>query len=460
MMSSRRTVVETANEAAPSEELARATKPGPLIGALILRVCVIAALAFAAYVAVRRGVAAWYFSKNDPPDVELAVRWDPQNPQYADALAHLVQFYSENPNPSRSVQLLETATRLSPDDAHYWADLGSAYDQAGRREDAIRAFETARRLFPRSPDINWRLANFYVRAKRANDAVPLLKSVLEEQAVDDRQVFALADRAGLAANQVAGEMLPPRGQAYVDYLNFQLAAGNLEPATEVWTQLLKSQLPFRPGDAFAYFDALLRDKQVDAISQVWHELAGRFPKEIGPRTSARNLVTNGDFDFPILDGGFDWRVIPTDGATVRIDPAGKLHSSGFLRIDFDGRQNLEYGGVLEFIEVQPGARYEFSAEARADEITTDSGPRFQLYDEYSFQKLFVSAPNQVGTSAWTPVHMGFHTGPGTHLIVLRIARPASEKFDNKIRGTFWVRHVSLLAKEDAQPPESGKTGRR
>lgn len=459
-MSSRRTVVETANDSAPAEEQGRTAKLRPSIGALILRVCVIVVLACAAYWAVRRGIAAWYFSQHDPHDVELAVRWDPQNPEYADALAHLVQFYSENPNPGRSVQLLETATRLSPNDAHYWADLGSAYDQAGRGDDAIRAFETARRLFPRSPDINWRLANFYVRAKRANDAVPLLRDVLEEQTVDDRRVFALADGAGLDASHVAGEMLPARGSVYVDYLNFELASKNLDAATEVWAKLLKSQLPFRVGDAFGYFDALLRDKQVDAMSQVWHELANRFPKEIGPRISGRNLVTNGDFDFPTLDGGFDWRVVPTVGATVRIDPADKLHSSGFLRIDFDGSQNLEYGGVVELIPVQPGTRYEFAAEARANEITTDSGPRFQVFDEYNFQKLFVSTPNQAGTSDWIPVRMSFPTGPGTHLIVLRIARPASEKFDNKIKGTFWVRHVSLLANEDAQPPESRNTARR
>src|SRR5690348_5683946 len=220
MDSSERIAVETSaatsSPAGPLEE----HKPATRIAALALRVCLVVIFAVAAYFAVRRGVAAWYFSQDDPHDVELAVKWDPQNAQYADALAHLVQFYSANPDPNRSVQLCETATRLSPNDAHYWADLGSAYDRAGRPKDAIGAFETARRLFPNSPDINWRLANFYVRTNRVREALPLLKNVLQAGGVDDEQVFALVNGAGIDPSEATAEVFPARGAVFVDYLNF------------------------------------------------------------------------------------------------------------------------------------------------------------------------------------------------------------------------------------------------
>jgi tetratricopeptide (TPR) repeat protein len=441
---SKRMGVETLEQSSSAKGQVQERKAGTRILVLAFRVCVVIVFALAAYFAVRRGVAAWYFSRNDPHDVELAVRWDPQNPQYADALAHLVQFYSENPDPSRGVQLCETATRLSPYDAHYWADLGSAYDRAGRAGDALRAFETARRLFPESPDINWRLANFYVRARRTREALPLLKNVLLAGGVEDRQVFSLASGAGVETEEVTREMLPAQGPIFVDYLNFELAAGNLEAAGEAWSSLLKSGLPFRAADAFPYFDALIREREVDAAAEVWRELADCFPAEIRPRMSSRNLVTNGDFDFPILDGGFDWRVIPTAGATVRIQAADKSGAGGLLRIEFDGTQNPEYGAVLELIRVQPRTRYEFSAETRRDEITTDSGPRFEIFDEYDLKKLFVTTPNEVGSSDWSPIRLSFQTGPDTHLIVVRIARPASGKFDNKISGTLRVRHVTLV----------------
>jgi hypothetical protein len=37
----------------------------------------------------------------------------------------------------------------------------------------------------------------------------------------------------------------------------------------------------------------------------------------------------------------------------------------------------------------------------------------------------------------------FTTAPATRLIIVRVARPASRKFDNKIAGSFWLRQVSL-----------------
>lgn len=441
-------IIETRER--PSSAKGDAQKTKRALAIAVLRVCLVVVFTVAAYFAVRRGVAAWYFSRHDPHDVELAVKWDPQNPEYADALGHLVEFYSENPDPNRSVQLYQTATRLSPNDAHYWADLGSAYDRAGRPNDAIRAFETACRLFPNSPDINWKLANFYIRTKRPKEALPLLKNVLLAGGVRDREVFALVTGAGIDPSEVAGEILPAHGSVFVDYLNFELASGNLQGAGEVWSKLLKSGLAFRPADSFPYFDALIRQGQVDAASDLWRRLSDRFPAQVPARISRRNLVTNGDFDFPILNGGFDWRVIPTAGATVRIVPADKSHPRGLLRIDFDGTQNLDYGAVLQFVQVQPRTRYEFSAEVRENAITTDSGPRFQIFDDYDLKKLALATPNQVGSSDWTPARLTFQTGPDTHLLLLRIARPPSAKFDNKISGTLWVRHIALAA---GKPPQ-------
>ncbi len=427
----------------PDERAQKATVAKSVL-VLGFRACVVIALLVGMYFAIREGAAAWYFRGNQPQDVERAVKWDPGNPEYADALAHLTQFYSANPDPNRSVQLCETATRLSPNDAHYWADLGSAYDRAGRADDANRAFEKARELFPNSPDINWRLSNFYVRTNRASYAVPLLQKVLDAGGVDDKQVFSLASRTGIDNTEIVAKMLPARGPVFVDYLNFLVASGRLDTAKEVWASLLKSGLQFGVSDAFPYFDALIHSREVDTASRVWRELGERFPGEVRLRNSLPNLVTNGDFDFAILNGGFDWRIIPTAGATVTIEPAERTHRPGLLRIDFNGSQNPEYGGVFQLIPVEPRTRYQFGAEVRTEGITTDSGPRFQIFDEYTFQNLFVSTPNRIGSSGWSRVQLSFQTGADTRLVLVRVERPASQKFDNKISGTLWLRHVSLV----------------
>jgi len=414
-------------------------RPGLILAA---RACLFALLAFSIYFAARQGVAAWYFRKNLPQDIDAAAKWDAGNPQYPSALATLMRFYGDNPNPGPIVRLCETAVRLSPNDAHYWADLGAAYDWAGRPNDALHAFERARDLFPNSPDINWSLANFYIRAGRVDDGLRTLQKVLREGGIDDRQVFSLATHAAPDSDAVLNEVLPASAPFLIDYLNFQSTAGNIDAAKAVWARLLESRQPFELHQAFPYLDALIHHKDLDAASQEWAELGGRFPGQIRERTSAGNLVTNGDFAFEILNGGFDWRVNPVQGATVSIQQADS--DSAGLQIEFDGSRNLEYENVLQFVRVQPRTRYQFAAQIRGRGITTDSGPRFQVFDIADMAKPFAATENLVGTFDWSTETLNFQTAPETRLLVVRLARPASSKFDNKIAGTVWIRRVSLV----------------
>ena len=438
------TETQTAADAGLQAQSARdriaSARPRLILGA---RMCFLVVLAFSIYFAARQGVATWYFRKSLPQDIEAAAKWDAGNPQYPSALATLMRFYADNPNPDPIVRLCETAVRLSPNDAHYWADLGAAYDWAGRPNDALQAFERARDLFPNSPDINWSLANFYIRAGRVDDGLRTLQRVLGEGGIDEQQVFSLATQAGADSEAVLNKVLPARAPFFIDYLNFQSTAGNIDAAKAVWARLLESRQPFELHQALPYFDALIHHKDLDAASQEWAELGDRFPGQIRERSSAGNLVTNGDFAFEILNGGFDWRVNPVQGATVSIHQADS-GGAGSLQIEFDGSRNLEYEDVLQLVRVQPRTRYQFSAQIRGRGITTDSGPRFQVFDIADMAKLFAATENRVGTFDWSTETLNFQTAPETRLLVVRLARPASAKLDNKIAGTVWIRRVSLV----------------
>lgn len=52
-----------------------------------------------AYSVTKRGVAAQHFRKKSPETLEAAIRWDPSNAQYYDALATIRHFYADNDNP-------------------------------------------------------------------------------------------------------------------------------------------------------------------------------------------------------------------------------------------------------------------------------------------------------------------------------------------------------------------------
>jgi hypothetical protein len=140
-----------------------------------------------------------------------------------------------------------------------------------------------------------------------------------------------------------------------------------------------------------------------------------------------------------------------------VDPSTGVDGRKSLRITFDGSQNLEYVHVLQYVPVIPNTSYKFSVYMRAQGITTDSGPRFVLQDAYDQladvagkaanpPRFSVSTENVTGTSDWSPHQLEFNTTGNTRLLIVKLARPASHKFDNKLAGTIWIARVTLLPK--------------
>src|SRR6266550_4108398 len=367
-------------------------------------------LLFCIYLVGRRGIADWYFRQESPTSVQAATQWDRDNPQYYDA--------------------------------HFWSDLGAAYDWAGRTDDALSAFQRALRLFPNSPEINWRFANFAFRAHQTPEALRALQVVLAGNSPAHRDVFRLAVSA-TRDNRAILEMLPPQASVFFDYLNFEMEAGDVTAAEQVWLRLLQLKLPFDLRQTFPYLDALIQHREPGRLVAVWSALAERFPAQIGPLVNNSNLVTNESFEHDILEGGFDWRIVPVDGAVVSMDFQDAFEGARALRIEFDGKRNLDYGHVLQYVAVQPNTQYRFSGALRVKGISTDSGPRFQVFDAFDMGKLFLSTENTVGTSGWSSQHLEFKTNADTHLLIVRVARPPSEKLDNLIGGTVWIDRVNL-----------------
>jgi hypothetical protein len=394
----------------------------------------------------RQDVASYYFRQNLPDALQKAMIWEPANPVYPAALAHLVHLYGQNPDPDAVIRLYQTAVRQSPFDAGYTADLAQANDWAGRTDVSLLLFQRAQQLFPNSPEINWKLANFYVRSGNNNDALPPLKKILSSNIIEKNQIFALCDHAGINSVTVLDKLLSPNIPAYFAYLNFETQHGNFSAAQETWNRLLTFNSPFEPKEALPFLDTLIRAHELDRASQVWASLVSHFPDRIPSPASADNLINNGNLQTDILDGAFDWRVFPAKGVAVNQDSAGPTADSRSLRIEFDGTQNLYYGSVLQFVPAQPHTKYTFSAFTRSQAITTEAGVGVQISDGYDPNKILGSTDPLIGTTPWSEQSFSFETPPDTRLLIVRIVRSPSEKLDNKIAGAFWFSRVSLAAR--------------
>jgi hypothetical protein len=115
------------------------------------------------------------------------------------------------------------------------------------------------------------------------------------------------------------------------------------------------------------------------------------------------------------------------------------------RLAFDGTKNLSYDGLYQSVLVSPSTRYRFQGFLRTDQISTESGIRFEILDPKDQKNLDITTQNETGTAQWTLEQAEFTTGSQTRLILIRIARKPSVRLDNKLRGTVWIDDISLVS---------------
>ena len=110
------------------------------------------------------------------------------------------------------------------------------------------------------------------------------------------------------------------------------------------------------------------------------------------------MIVNGGFEQNLLDGGFDWWYESKPHVTLAID-TNEFHSgTRSLSVAFDG-QSASEAGISEFIPAKPNTEYEFSAEFKAEELETASGPRFAIADAYTGAS-YVLTDDVMGTNPW------------------------------------------------------------
>ncbi|HTS13120.1 MAG TPA: carbohydrate binding domain-containing protein [Candidatus Limnocylindrales bacterium] len=390
----------------------------------------------------REGIATRLGDSESLSRIRSAEEWDPPNPDLPVAAAAALAASTDS-DPSQAVASLERAVRIAPNRAMNWALLGNAYEAAGDRAAADSAFARGLRLFPRSPEINWMYGNFLIRSGDADRAIAPLELAIEGDSTLWTGAFDLAWRAGIPSNLIL-DAVPHEPATLAAYLDFLVGTNRLDAAATVWPLLLAQPGRFELDTAFRYFDGLLYAHHVDDMARVWSDIARRDPERVPPDAGDSNLIRNGGFETAPLNGGFGWRLVPVGGADISTDSMEAHEGSRSLCIHFDGKHNLEFTHVVQYVRVVPSTPYTFSAYARGSNITTDSGPRFAIYDAFDHRQISVETSGMTGTFTWHEERTEFTTGPVTRVLVIQIHRPPSTKFDNQIAGTLWVDDVSLV----------------
>lgn len=360
-----------------------------------------------------------------------------------DNLGHLKQWSLTNPDLPGAIGDYRRALRDDPRAAHYWMDLASAEEAAGHIAEAADAYIHAESVYPDSAEVAFYHGNFLLRQGDDASAYAQLRRAVRGDPSLLPLAISRAWRATSDANQIVDQLLPPSVNAYLQAIDYFAAIHQCDAALAVWKRLADSKTSVPLASTFPLFDELIsQDRGADA-RHVWTQAV---PGAGGPerRNPDSSLIWNGDFHADLSGGGLGWRWTPVVGVYLSFESAPPQGGARALRLDFNGGSNVELSGPYQYVPIEPGETYRFHALMRTDAITTESGPRFSISDPNHSGAVNVVTGSFTGSHGWTPVDAQFVAGLASHFVVIRLIRPPSRLFDNKLAGSVWIADVSLV----------------
>lgn len=401
--------------------------------------------------------AAWIWRTNADIDaqslgsIQRGTQLIPGNAEAWDRLGRFRQWNFANSDPADAVRDYQKAVQDLPISSDYWIDLAIAYGQTGNIEKANEAFQHAKTEYPTSAEVAWQYGNFLLRENQVGKG---LEEVHRAVTADPSLIPLAISRVWISThdvNMLLDRALPPTNSAYFQALNF--LQNDAESSLIVWNRLMALNQPFVLANAFPFLDELIAaDRGTDA-TKVWLEATRASGVTFEPPLGS-SLIWNGRFTEAFANGGLGWRWDSPVSVEINFDQPRVAAPARSVRLDFGGGNNTDLDAPAEYVPVRPNTGYRFSAYLKTEAISTESGVRFSISDPNHGGAVNVTTDNLTGTHPWTEAEVEVVTGPETHFLVLRLYRPPSRLFENKLSGTVWIADVSLtpsLGQEPVKP---------
>lgn len=395
-----------------------------------------AALLFAAWLLCLQAASeSWLSGKGDLKNLEHAARVQPLDAELHENIG-LLLFYPPYDDVPSAISHLERAVALNPHSSHAWLSLANVYEIAGEDDRRAAAIRHALAAEPRDTEVQWQAANLFINTD-LDTSLQLLQQVIqhsERYAPAAMQVAFSASNGNIEKAMLA---VPPTTNSRLQLIKWLLDRNQYQAADRVWPTVLTSEGSIAARDTFFYFDSLIERRQVQQASSVW---SGLLEKDavLHASSSPGNLVTNGDFESELMNGGFGWRYVPTAGVTATLDTSTFHSGTRSLALQIDG-ENLMECGLTELVPVEPGGRYRLSAFMHAEELEAAHGIRLSISDAYSHAGLLLT-DEVVGSFPWREIGGDLEVPAGTALVKISLVRSPSEGI---IRGRLWVDDVRI-----------------
>jgi hypothetical protein len=408
---------------------------------VFLGACLALAVVYIGWV-TRTFLADRFSKKLDLTSLQMAVRLEPEIADYQYRLGHY--FLQTQHEPEIAAQFFRSATALNPHNAVYWLELSRSYRRLANSDQQKDAVQHAITADPSTPDVAWEAANFYWALGETDKALQEFRVVLENDPYLPPAALDRCWRIKPDIESLLQDVVPRNADVYSSFLDFLISRNEPGAAARVWIHMVQLQHPVETRYVFNYVKYLIDQREVAQAHLAWRQAASLCDLS-GYQASPENLVINGDFSLPVLNGGFDWLYEKSSDVSLALDPTESHSGHRSLSIVFDSR-GMEDAGIRQLIPVEPNTTYEFSAYFKSQGLQGAGGPRFLLEDRFTGANYFASEELK-DADFWKEVGGIFSTGPDTKLLVLRIQRVPP---GNAIRGKVWIDDVRLAQRRLSQ----------
>jgi len=371
----------------------------------------LAALGVAVWFSIVLARADSYFRESTPASVQRAVEIAPRNTEYL-ALRALQLDYDG----ADSTALTEKIAVLNPYSSAPRIKLGLAAEVRGDSQAAEKWLLAAAQV-DHQFEPAWTLANFYFRAGKTDGFWTWIHSALAVSYGDRTPAFDLCWRVSSDAAEILKRALPDRHEvtaAYLIYLAQTKQVAAIPPVAErLAAYRAESDLPLLYGAT----DLLLAARDPAALD-LW-KLTGQ---------PAPSGIFNGEFSFPPLNHGFDWRAIESAGVTHVHLTAPSGH-----RIALSGQQAESCSLLQQTLHLIPGRRYVLHWESRTAGIKSPSGLEWSIAGQHA------ALPP---SNDWTPAELVLTPRDAFTELQLFYQRPTGEP---RAEGNIELRRVRIEA---------------
>ncbi|MFQ5900570.1 MAG: carbohydrate binding domain-containing protein [Thermodesulfobacteriota bacterium] len=359
-----------------------------------------------------------------------SLTFDPEDASYHYLLGRYFQYTPLMRDLKKAEVSYSNAILLNPVKAEHWVDLARVKEAIGDTIDAEKAINRAVVLKPTGLNIHWETANFRLKRGEIKKALRGFRYIASNYPGERHKVYPLIWLSAKGDMEIIlKEAIANEDWAKIDYLWYLIARKQKKEAKALWTIVSDTniQSPIR----HRYIDRLISWGDIADAKKEWEDTKGI-------KNDPNNLLWNKGFEeSETLNRGFDWRIGMVKGADIKVDDKKAKEGSHSLRINFSGKENVDFAHVFQIVPLEPETRYILTASIMTADITTTNGIKIDFFG-ITGCKFYAATESVTGTNTWKKLKVEITTPKDCTAGRVRIRRNKSSKFNNLIDGTAWI----------------------